>query len=116
MRNKNNQNDVGNLLYNVAIIATFYLLSHIILDSFYGGVALFYPFSTHSYPFVFDFFYQRGGRVGSLIGVDIKEPTGYPEGITTLGVGILLTFVVGALFSYRRKEHEDSKEQTLTRS
>ena len=106
MRNKNDQNDTGTLLYNIAIIATFYLLPHIILDSFFGGVALFYPFSTHSYPLVFDFFYQRGGRIGSLIGVGINEPTGYPEGITSLGVGILLTFIIGTLFSYRHKERQ----------
>lgn len=47
-RDVSDQNDVGNLFYNITIIATFYLLSHLILDSFNGGVSLFYPLSTHS--------------------------------------------------------------------
>ena len=104
-RDRSNQNDTGNRVYNIAIITTFYLLSHLILDSFNGGVSLFYPFSTHAYPFVFDLVYQGGFTFMPTIGVDIKDPTAFAEGITSLGMGILLTFVAGALFSYRRREH-----------
>ena len=113
-RDMNNRNDVRNLLYNIAIIATFYLLSHLILDSFNGGVALFYPFSTHIYPFVFDLVYQGGRSVVPVIGVDIKEPNfARAEGVTSLGAGIALTFFVGALFSYRRREHVSFSSEFL---
>lgn len=101
-RNRGDQNDKGNRLNNIAIIATFYLLSHLILDSFNGGVSLFYPFSTRAYPFVFDLIY-RGGALTPAVGVDIKEPFAFEEGVTSLGMGILVTFVVGALFSYRHR-------------
>ena len=39
-------------LYNIALIASFFLLSHIVLDFFtVGGVALFYPLITTKYAF-----------------------------------------------------------------
>jgi hypothetical protein len=114
IRDGGDQNDAGNRMYNVAIIATFYLLSHLILDSFNGGVALFYPLSTHHYPFVFDFVF-RGEDFMPVIGVDIHEPSfGFEEGVTSLGAGILLTFAVGALFSYQRNKYGDSRREPLT--
>ena len=112
-RDVSDQNDVGNLLYNIAIIATFYLVSHLILDSFNGGVSLFYPLSTHRFPFVFDLVYQGGGFV-PVVGVDIHEPSfGFEEGVTSLGVGILLTFVMGVFFSYRHNRYGDRNENLL---
>ncbi len=99
-RDGGDQNDTGNRVYNMAIIATFYLLSHLILDSFNGGAWLFYPLSTHAYSFVFDLVYH-GGVFAPAVGVDIKEPTGFAEGVTSLGMGVLLTFATGVLFSYR---------------
>jgi len=112
-RDRNNQNDTGNRVYNIAIITTFYLLSHLILDSFNGGVSLFYPFSTHRYPFVFDLVYQGGFTFVPTIGVDILDPTAFAEGIASLGMGVALTFVVGALFSYRRREQVSFSSEFL---
>jgi hypothetical protein len=99
-RNASNKNDVSNLLYNITLIATFYLLSHLILDSFDGGVSLFYPFLLRKYPLVFDLAVQ-GGNIVPFFGVGVGAPITTEEPVTSLGVGILLTFSMGALFSYR---------------
>ena len=114
-RDVRDQSDIGNRLYNIAVITAFYLLSHLILDSFNGGVSLFYPLSIHHYPFVCDLVYQGGGFI-PVFGVDIGEPNfAHAEGVTSLGAGIFLTFVVGALFSYRHRETQRSEQQSLTR-
>ncbi|MGA9078954.1 MAG: metal-dependent hydrolase [Halobacteriota archaeon] len=43
------------VLFNVALIATFYLLSHLLLDLFTGaGVPLFYPLSATTFGFTYE--------------------------------------------------------------
>ena len=55
------KNDV---LFNVALIATFFLLSHLLLDLFTGaGVPLYYPFSATTFGFTYEFIIAHGSVV-----------------------------------------------------
>jgi hypothetical protein len=55
------KNDV---LYNVALIATFFLLSHLLLDLFTGaGVPLFYPLSAATVGFTYELVIAHGSMV-----------------------------------------------------
>jgi hypothetical protein len=49
------------VLYNVALIATFFLLSHLLLDLFTGaGVPLFYPVSATTFGFTYELIIAHG--------------------------------------------------------
>ena len=55
------KNDV---LFNVALIATFFLLSHLLLDLFTGaGVPLYYPFSATTFGFTYELIIAHGSVV-----------------------------------------------------
>jgi len=67
------------IYYNIFLIATFYLISHLLLDLHYVG--LLYPFSNQVFSFKFDVNLQYG------------------PAITSLGAYILLTFVLALIIS-----------------
>ena len=55
------KNDV---LYNVALIASCFLLSHLLLDLFTGaGVPLFYPFAATTFGFTYELIIAHGSVV-----------------------------------------------------
>jgi membrane-bound metal-dependent hydrolase YbcI (DUF457 family) len=54
----------NDLLYNVALIATFFLFSHLLLDLFTGaGVPLFYPLSAATFGFTYELVIAHGSAV-----------------------------------------------------
>lgn len=85
---------------NIALIAVFYLGSHVLLDLFQGGVALFYPVTVDNYAITFDFVLQNQQFKPDIsLNVTVPSARQYVKGdvVSSVSVAIAITFVLVAM-------------------
>jgi len=86
----------NNVLYSIALMAGFLLFSHLVLDLFNGGVALFYPLQTAWYGF------SNTPVVAHSTVFTIPKPLrGY---VPSEAFGITLTFVALAVLLFVKRQ------------
>jgi hypothetical protein len=86
----------NNVLYSIALMAGFLLFSHLVLDFFNGGEALFYPLQTTWYGFV------NTPEIAHGAVIPIPKPLrGY---VPSEAFGIMLTFVALAVILFVKRQ------------